>query len=138
MPAISKQLKLFVIMPVAAIAAAVALIAATETASAFPRGGGLRPMMAHPHVRPANVEATVKVLDGRAMHRPRGTMSNVEYTVTVTDTQSGRVNRPLVRSRNAAAGDPSNWEMTVKVLNSPSPVWVRPGKFRVIEREMLD
>ncbi len=42
---------------------------------------------------PANVEAVVKVLDGRAVNGHvwvfYGALSNVEYTLTVTDTQTG-------------------------------------------------
>ena len=126
------------ILPVAAMAAGAALIAITETANAFPRGGGMRPMMARPYARPANVEMTVKVLDGRPMHRPYRAMSNVDYTLTVTDTQTRNGRRPFVRSRNTNAGDPGNWEMTVKVLNHPSASSYQGGKFRVIEREMLN
>ncbi len=44
---------------------------------------------------PANVEAVVKVLDGRSLNGHfwvfYGALSNVEYTLTVTDTQSGLV-----------------------------------------------
>jgi hypothetical protein len=43
---------------------------------------------------PANVELVVKVLDGRAINNHfwvfYGALSNVEYTLTVTDTQTGR------------------------------------------------
>jgi hypothetical protein len=52
---------------------------------------------------PANLELMVKVLDGRAINGSfwvfYGSLSNVEYTVTVTDTQTGAVrtyhNAPL-------------------------------------------
>jgi len=43
---------------------------------------------------PANVELVVKVLDGRPLNDHfwifYGALSNVEYTITVTDTQTGR------------------------------------------------
>jgi len=43
----------------------------------------------------SNVELVVKVLDGRAVNGKfwvfYGALSNVEYTITVTDTQSGAV-----------------------------------------------
>lgn len=131
MPTISTRGKLFAILPVAALAAGAALIAATDTANAFPRGGGMRPMMvrpmmARPQVHPTNVEMTVKVLNGRTMHRRYGPMTDVGYTVTVTDTQTGRVHRPLIRSHNGnARQDPFVTEL------------VKSGKFRVIEREQL-
>jgi hypothetical protein len=44
---------------------------------------------------PANVELAIKVLDGRPVNGHfwvfYGALSNVEYTITVTDTQTGAV-----------------------------------------------
>ncbi|MEM8929965.1 MAG: hypothetical protein AAGE94_02255 [Acidobacteriota bacterium] len=46
---------------------------------------------------PANVEVTVKVLDGRVLNGHfwvfNGSLTNVEYTLTVTDTMTGRTYR---------------------------------------------
>lgn len=70
-----------------AIAAGLAIMAATDDANAFGRGGMVRPAIgARPHASPGNIEMVVKVLDGRPMRRH----SDVGYTVTVTDTQTGR------------------------------------------------
>ena len=59
---------------------------------------------------PANVEAVLKVLDGTTVNGHfwvyYGALSNVEYTLTVTDTMTGRVKtyqNPL--GRFASAGD---------------------------------
>ena len=100
--------------------ASVMLFAATEPAQAFKRGPVMRPMMAKPMVA-----------------KPYGGMTDVGYTVTVTDTQTGMRRRHLTGVRNANAGDPGNVELTVKVLNGRSAPTMRPGKFRVIEREPL-
>ncbi|HKS64405.1 MAG TPA: hypothetical protein VJT13_22070 [Xanthobacteraceae bacterium] len=68
-----------------AIAAGFTIMAATDDANAFSRGGMMRPATGpRPHANPGNVEVVLKVLDGRPVRH-----SNVEYTVTVTDTQTG-------------------------------------------------
>ncbi|HEX7184751.1 MAG TPA: hypothetical protein VF756_29655, partial [Thermoanaerobaculia bacterium] len=58
----------------------------------------------------ANVELVTKVLDGRAGNGKYwffyGALSNVEYTVTVTDTQTGRIKTYTnPRGRFASVGD---------------------------------
>ncbi|HEX7184794.1 MAG TPA: ELWxxDGT repeat protein [Thermoanaerobaculia bacterium] len=58
----------------------------------------------------ANVELVTKVLDGRASNGKHwffyGALSNVEYTVTVTDTQTGRIKTYTnPRGRFASVGD---------------------------------
>jgi hypothetical protein len=105
-----------VLIACAALAAGAALLAATEPAHAFKRG----PMM-RSTVAPA----------------PRGAMTDVQYTLTVTDTETGRVRRPAMRWRNANTSDPGNMEVVVKVLDGRGMHTTRPGKFRVIQREPL-
>ena len=70
---------------------------------------------------PANVEVIVKVLDGRGVNGHvwvfYGALSNVEYTLTVTDTQTGLATRyfnPLgPASRASATPTPSaRWAPT--------------------------
>ena len=80
----------------------------------------MRPMMVHPMTA-----------------KPYGATTNVEFAVTVTDTQTGRVRRPLTRWRNANTSDPGNVEVVVKVLNGRGVHTTRPGKFRIIQREPL-
>lgn len=111
-----------VLIACAALAAGVMLFAATEPAHGFKLGPVMRPMIAKPHGPVA---------------RSYGAMSDVGYTVTVTDTQTGMRRRHLTGVRNAHAGDPGNVELTVKVLNATSTPSMRPGKFRVVEREQL-
>jgi hypothetical protein len=104
----------------AAIAAGVMLFAATEPAQAFKRGPVMRPMAAQPMIA-----------------KPYRAMSDVGYTVTVTDTQTGRVRRHLTGFRNANTSDPGNVEVVLKVLDGRPVHTMRPGKFRVVEREQL-
>jgi hypothetical protein len=105
-----------VLVAAAALAAGAALLVATEPAHAFKRG----PMM-RSTVAPA----------------PRGAMTDVQYTLTVTDTETGRVRRHVPRLRNANSSDPGNVELVVKVLDGRGVHTTRPGKFRVIQREPL-
>ena len=61
---------------------------------------------------PANVELTIKVLDGTGLNSHHwvfyGALSNVEYTVTVTDTRTGAVKRYFNPSGTfASVGDTS-------------------------------
>ena len=88
----------FLVLASAVLTAGFASLAATESAHAFPRGGAMRPAIgAHPRANPGNVEVVLKVLDGRPMVRRHGGLSNVDYTITVTDTQTGRVKRAPTR-----------------------------------------
>ena len=105
-----------VLMACAALAAGSVLLATTEPAQAFKRG----PMM----------RSTVAPM-------PRGAMTDVGYTLTVTDTQTGAVRRHVRGWRNASTSDPGNVEVVVKVLNGRGAHTTRPGKFRVIQREPL-
>jgi hypothetical protein len=56
---------------------------------------------------PANVETVVKVLDARSLNQAfwvfYGALSSVEYTLTVTDTQTGAVKTYTNASGNLAS-----------------------------------
>ena len=83
---------------------------------------------------PANVEVVLKVLDGRGVNNHvwvfYGALSNVEYTLTVTDTQTGLARRYLNPSGQlASVGDTnafgplgaSTKAAVVTSVSSPSP-----------------
>ena len=71
---------------------------------------------------PANVELIIKVLDGRALNSHfwvfYGALSNVEYTLTVTDTQTGAVRRYL----NPAVQLASVGDTTAFAAPAPTPL----------------
>jgi ELWxxDGT repeat protein len=84
---------------------------------------------------PANVEAIVKVLDGRGVNEHHwvfyGALSNVEYSITVTDTQTGLTRRYFNPSGSfASVGDTQgfgpSWTPAVKAASvagaAPAPL----------------
>ncbi|HSS77224.1 MAG TPA: ELWxxDGT repeat protein, partial [Thermoanaerobaculia bacterium] len=79
---------------------------------------------------PANVEAILKVLDGRSLNDAfwvfYGALSNVEYTLTVTDTQTGLARRYLnPQGQFASVGDTAGFgplgAYDRKSIAAPSP-----------------
>jgi ELWxxDGT repeat protein len=75
---------------------------------------------------PANVEAVVKVLDGRGLNGHQwvfyGALSNVEYTLTVTDTQTGLTRRYFNPSGVfASVGDTQGFGPLGAFSTAPAP-----------------
>jgi ELWxxDGT repeat protein len=75
---------------------------------------------------PANVELVVKVLDGRPLNGHfwvfYGALSNVEYTLTVTDTQTGVSRRYLnLSGRMASVGDTRAFGPLGAFASTPAP-----------------
>ena len=81
---------------------------------------------------PANVEAVIKVLDGRSLNGHfwvfYGALSNVEYTLTVTDTQSG-----LVRHYFDPVGQFGSVGDT-QAFGPLGPTWPHPPRHRRASR----